>query len=238
MDASTSLSLWIFGVSVVIIASLLGMVATGFVWYHRRLAADAKRWGRQVLAAQEAERRRVAMELHDDVGQRLHATLLAVEGGASTTAATALGEIIARMRTLARELYPPVLAGREFTLALAGLVRSHDRGEAPVLQLTAPESVSLPDDVALALYRVAQEGVVNALKHADADTIRITLHEDADVVTLVVADDGAGIPNPSEVRDSFGLRSMQERMAVVGGTLEVGASMPHGTRLVARVPRA
>jgi signal transduction histidine kinase len=92
--------------------------------------------------------------------------------------------------------------------------------------------------VALALYRVAQEGLINALKHAEADTIRITLEEEANAVTLIIADDGVGIPDPSKVRGSFGLRSMQERMTVVGGTLEIGASTPHGTRLVARVPRA
>jgi len=208
------------------------------VFSQRRVASEAKRWGRQVLAAQDAERRRVGMELHDDLGQRLHATMLAVGRGESATVSSALGEITARIRSLARELHPPVLAGREFTLALAGLVRAHDRGGAPALHLTAPETVSLPDDVALALYRVAQEGLVNALKHAEADTIRITLEEEANAVALIIADDGIGIPDLSRVRGSFGLRSMRERMMVVGGTLDIGASTPQGTRLVARVPRA
>lgn len=216
---------------------MLALVGAVFVWNQRRLASEAKRWGRQVLAAQDAERQRVGMELHDDLGQRLHATMLAVGRGESATVARALGEITTRIRSLARELHPPILAGREFTLALAGLVRAHDCGGAPALELTVPETVSLPDDVALALYRVAQEGLVNALKHAEADTIRITLQEEASAVALIITDDGIGIADPSKVRGSFGLRSMRERMTVVGGTLEIGAAPPHGTRLVARVPR-
>jgi signal transduction histidine kinase len=238
MDPATPSVAWIAIVSSVITIAVVGLAAAMLVVYQRRMASEAKRWGRQVLAAQDAERRRVGMELHDDLGQRLHATMLAVERGESATVSSALGEITARLRSLARELHPPVLAGREFTLALAGLVQVHDRGGAPALHLTAPEIVSLPDDVALALYRVAQEGLINALKHAEADTIRITLEEEANAVTLIIADDGVGIPDPSKVRGSFGLRSMQERMTVVGGTLEIGASTPHGTRLVARVPRA
>jgi signal transduction histidine kinase len=238
MDPATPSVAWIAIVSSVITIAVVGLAAAMLVVYQRRMAAEAERWGRQVLAAQDAERRRVGMELHDDLGQRLHATMLAVERGEAATVSSALGEITARMRSLARELHPPVLEGREFTLALAGLVQVHDRGGAPALHLTAPEIVSLPDDVALALYRVAQEGLVNALKHAKADTIRITLEEEASAVTLIIADDGIGIPDPSKVRGSFGLRSMQERMTVVGGTLEIGTSTPHGTRLVARVPRA
>lgn len=238
MDAPPPLAVWIFTIVGVITIAVIGFAVTLLAWNQHRIAQEAKRWGRQVLAAQDAERQRVGMELHDDLGQRLHATMLAVQRGESATVARALGEITARMRSLARELHPPVLAGREFTLALAGLVRAHDRGGAPALELTVLETVSLPDDVALALYRVAQEGLVNALKHAEADTIRITLEEEANAVVLVLADDGVGIPDPSKVRGSFGLRSMQERMTGVGGTLDIGSSTPHGTRLVARVPRA
>lgn len=238
MDPATPSVAWIAIVSSVITIAVVGLAAAMLIWYQRQMAVEARRWGRQVLAAQDAERRWVGMELHDDLGQRLHAAILALERGEFATVSSALGEITARIRLLARELHPPVLAGREFTLALAGLVRAHDRGGAPALHLTAPETVSLPDDVALALYRVAQEGLVNALKHAESDTIRITLQEEASAVTLIIADDGNGIPDPSKVRGSFGLRSMQERMTVVGGTLEIRASTPHGTRLVARVPRA
>ncbi|MDZ4257148.1 MAG: histidine kinase [Gemmatimonadales bacterium] len=238
MDQSLPAAVWIAVVSSVTTLAVFGLAVVILIWHQRRSAAEAQQWGRRVLAAQDAERHRVAMELHDDIGQQLHAARFAVERGEGATVAVELGRIIARLRDLAHDLYPPMLAARELTIALSGLVRRQSGRGAPPIEVTVPDTVSLSDAAALALYRVAQEGLVNAVKHADAGAIRLALQEEAHEVVLILADDGIGLPDDLKARTSFGLRSMRERMEGVGGTLEVARGTPHGTRLIARVPRA
>lgn len=238
MDPATPSVAWIAIVSSVTTLTLVGLVATMLVWNQRRISAEAKRWGQQVLAAQEAERRRVAKELHDDLVQKLQASVWAVERGESASVSPRLHGIIAQMRTMAHALYPATLAARSFTEALADLVNDFHGAGGVEVHFTAPEVVTLPVESATALYRVTQEALVNAVKHADADTIHVTVEEGAQQVTLTIADDGCGIPTQATTATSFGLRSMRERLDVVGGTLEIAATTPHGTRVVARVPRA
>ena len=236
MDDSTSLIAWILIVSGVTSGALLALLGFVFAWNQRRIAAEARRWGRHVLAAQDEERHRIARELHDDMVPRLHAARLAVERAANADAEAQLGEIATSIRTIAHDLHPPALEYLDLRKALSDLVDRHRNRPGPELELAALEEVSVPGDPAIALYRVAQEGLHNALKHASAGHIRLLLERDPDQVRLVIEDDGTGMPAVRRGKPSFGLRSMRERLGAVGGTLDLDSVIPNGTRLTAKVP--
>jgi hypothetical protein len=121
--------------------------------------------------------------------------------------------------------------------ALLDLVTRHRSPDGPDIELDAAQGITLPNESAVALYRVAQEALTNALKHAAARAIRFTLRGDAHAVTLTIEDDGRGMPPSTEKRASFGLRSIRERLGAVGGSMTTERASPTGTRLVATVPR-
>jgi signal transduction histidine kinase len=237
LDASTPLLAWIVVVSGVTTGAVIALMGMVFAWNQRRLAADAKQWGLHVLAAQDEERHRIARELHDDLVPRVHMARLATERHASAEAEVELGDIATRIRRLAHDLHPPALEYLELGQALADLIARHRSATGPEIVLDAADGIKLPNDASVALYRVAQEGLTNALKHASAQEIHLELRADAAAVTLTISDDGAGMPNSTEKRASFGLRSIRERLGAVGGTLTIEASTPTGTRLIATVPR-
>lgn len=236
MDASTPLIAWIFIVSGVTTGALLALVGVIFAWNQRRIAAEAKRWGMHLLAVQDEERHRIARELHDDLVPRLHAARLAVERDAGADAELQIGQIATSIRTIAHDLHPPALEYLDLRQALSDLVERHRAESGPALELAALEEVSVPGDAAIALYRVAQEGLTNAVKHASASHIRLLLERDQNAVRLVVEDDGTGMPVFPRSKASFGLRSMRERLGAVGGSLEIDSAVPNGTRLTAKVP--
>ncbi|MBA2290891.1 MAG: sensor histidine kinase [Gemmatimonadales bacterium] len=215
---------------------MIALVGFVLAWNQHRVAAEAKRWGRYLLAAQDEERHRIARELHDDVVPRIFAARLAVERTAAADAEAQLGKIAASIRTLSHDLHPPALEYLDLRQALGDLLARHHSGVGPTVELAALEDVSVPGDAALALYRVAQEGLMNALKHASASHIHLLLERDSSAVRLVVLDDGTGMPAQSRAKASFGLRSMRERLGAVGGSLEIDSAIPNGTRLTAKVP--
>ncbi|NYG60643.1 two-component system sensor histidine kinase UhpB [Nocardioides daedukensis] len=195
------------------------------------------------LAAQEAERARIAQELHDSVGQSLTVVLLelkAVAGrvdadaqlsleGTRETVRASLDEV----RTVARQLRPHVLEDLGLRSALASLTtklfseRTHvERGIAPGL----PE---LDDHVELVIFRVAQEALTNVARHAHASTVDLRLSKVGNSVVLLVEDDGLGIA--PGVRGT-GIRGMEERAALVDATLEVTRREGRGTRVRLAVP--
>lgn len=237
MDAPTPLVAWILVVSGVTTGAVIALMGMVFAWNQRRLAADAKQWGLHVLAAQDQERHRIARELHDDLVPRVHMARLATERHDTAEAEAELGDIASRIRTLAHDLHPPALQHLALGDALLDLVTRHRAPEGPDIELDAAHGITLPNELAVALYRVAQEALTNALKHASARVIRLTLRGDAHAVTLTIEDDGRGMPPSSEKRASFGLRSIRERLGAVGGSMTIEHAVPNGTRLIATVPR-
>lgn len=238
MDAPIPPLAWIYILSGASIGLMLTLVGTVFAWNQRRLASEAKRWGRQVLAAQDAERQRIAAELHDDVVHRVGAARLALERSAVADATGQLGEIATILRKLAHELHPSGLGYTDLQMALGELVERGQSLEGPALRLEIPHTSNVTGDVALTLYRVAQEGITNARKHANPNTVTVRLESGEGTVRLIVEDDGTGIAPGVLTTTSFGIRSMRERLLMVGGSLELSAATPRGTRLVAQVRTA
>jgi signal transduction histidine kinase len=205
----------------------------------RRLAAE--RTERERLAI-EAERRRIAWELHDSAKQRLHATHLLVSsllGRVPTEtaplverAAIELESAAAEMDTSLAELHSP-LEGRRLDEALRrraaelvpGGVRVQVTGRAP----------ELPPLVGAHLYRIGCEAITNALRHADATTVEVALHDGAGAFRLAVRDDGRGLPSQPRP-GAHGLAAMESRAATIGARLRVGAAPGGGTLVDLELP--
>lgn len=214
---------------------------------HRRLAARERaheRFAEQVIAAQETERRRVAGDIHDGISQRLVSLSYYLDAvGRSLTAAPEVAtEHLERARELvdvtldeARSaitgLRPPVLDD----LGLAGGLRSLARSLPELEARLDVTDERLPDHLEIALYRIAQEGLQNVLKHAAATAVDLVFAVTDGAAELCVADDGRGF-DPGEDSAGYGLRSMAERIDLVGGTLQVASRPAEGTTVTARVP--
>lgn len=236
MDSSHALLIWVMVVSGLI--SLILILTVGAVlWYHqRRLADQARAWGRHLLTAQDEERQAIARDLHDDVVQRLSGVQLRLNPTSDHGAIALLGEVSRDLRTLARELHPPALSSMSLAEALRDLVALGPEAIAPVITLECDEDVTLPRAETLALYRVAQEALHNMQKHSRAQVATLSLSESAPWVEMQLADNGVGFVASEVEARSFGLRSMKERLALVGGVLTVQSVPGKGTTILARVP--
>jgi len=198
------------------------------------------------LAGQEAERSRIAQELHDGVGQSLTALLLDLGNladgedapdpqrlaRARETARASLDEV----RAVARQLRPHVLEDLGLRSALVALTTDLFAGDAThVDRGIAPGLPDLDETTELVVFRVAQEALTNVARHASAATVTLTLGRRGSWVELEVADDGVGIPAGA---DGTGLRGMRERASLVDGRLEVGRRDGGGTVVRLGVPVA
>ena len=205
--------------------------------------------GSRMLAAQDSERTRIARELHDDLGQQIavlsfdvellrgqRATEVEVERIA-THAAGRLQEIGRTVHNIAHRLHPSRLRLLGLVRALSGMVYELN---SPSLTVTF-EHDNVPDviphDMALHIFRVAQEAVQNAIKHSHGHALTIHLSYRDGRLTLSVADDGAGFDAGSASAErGLGFISMHERLDSVGGSLLVESQPGNGTRIVASVP--
>ncbi|OLT45228.1 histidine kinase [Saccharomonospora sp. CUA-673] len=196
----------------------------------------------RALSVQEAERRRVAQELHDEVGQSLTAVLLGLKRVAdqvpepvraeltavSETTRTTLDEI----RRIARSLRPGVLEELGLTSALKELVSEFDdHSDVTVRGRFDPDLPPLPDNVELVVYRVAQEAVTNAVRHSRAGEVTVSLAPTPDGIELRVRDAGRGMGRAEE---GAGMTGMRERALLVGAALTVHSA--GGTEVRLHVP--
>ncbi len=201
---------------------------------------------RRALAAQEAERLRVAQELHDEIGQTLTAVMIEAERAAAGDPAVAsrtlervaerVHESLQELRRIARELRPEALDDLGLVNALIALCSRVDlQGSLRVRRQLEPGLPALSDETELVVYRVAQESLTNALRHAEAGTATLALAAESGVVTLTITDDGRGMPEqPPPV--NAGIAGMRERALLVGGRLSIDSSAGEGTRVCLTVP--
>jgi len=209
----------------------------------RRLAA-------QVISAQDEERARVARELHDSTAQILTAVILQLGAAARESDSPRLSERIATLReltadaleevrSLSHTMHPRILDDLGLAAALEWLGRqTRDQTSLDVRVSAVAGDAPIPAALASALYRVAQEALRNAVRHADARTVELRLRHEAGATVLEVADDGRGfdVRSAEERRPGMGLFSMRERIALVNGRLVVTSARGRGTRIVATVP--
>jgi two-component system sensor histidine kinase UhpB len=210
-----------------------------------RLESARHEAARTALAAQEAERLRVARELHDEIGQTLTAVIIQAERAAESDPALASRELgrvadavresLDEVRRIARELRPEALDDLGLVNALIALCSRVDEHGPRVRRKLQGKLPPLSPEVELVIYRIAQEGLTNALRHARAGELTISLATTAEAVTLSVKDDGEGMPGkpPS---GTAGISGMRERALLVGGRLTIESQPARGTEVRLVVP--
>jgi signal transduction histidine kinase len=215
----------------------------------RRAEEAAHELSGHLINAQEEERSRLARELHDDVTQRL--ALLAIDAGRQerTQAGSAGGSAMRMMReglvrlsedvhALSYRLHPSILEDLGLIEALKSECERFSRTCSIRLEANAgdiPER--LPRDVALCLFRIAQEGLRNIARHAGAKRAEVRLRRLAGGLELTVEDDGAGFdPTGNRSRISLGHASMRQRVLLLGGKVDIASSPGHGTTIRAWAP--
>lgn len=201
-----------------------------------RLETERRESGQRALHAQEAERRRIASGLHDEVGQVLTGVLLRLDDDETKEA---VRQALEEVRRIARELRPEMLEQLGLVSALTELSRKF--AESSGIRVERRFATNLPplsDDSELAVYRVAQESLTNIARHADASRVEIALQPGPDSVVLRVIDDGQGIPSSDQsvLNGHGGLRGMRERTMLVGGALAVKQGRAGGVEVRLEVP--
>jgi PAS domain S-box-containing protein len=203
--------------------------------------------------ALEAERRRTARELHDELGQSLTALKMDLESLRSglppghpelverTQAMHALLDgTIAATRRIAADLRPLMLDDLGLAAALDWLTHNFSNHTGIATDLVIDDSVAqVPEPIASALYRITQESLTNVAKYAQATTAEIRLERDGDWVQLLVRDNGRGIEAADQdKRGAFGLLGIRERVSLLGGDVAINGARGQGSELCARIPLA
>ncbi|MFJ2394702.1 HAMP domain-containing sensor histidine kinase [Streptomyces sp. NPDC087843] len=209
-----------------------------------RLEQERATSSARVLLAQEAERRRIAHELHDEVGQSMTAILLALKRAADDADGPLRDELLQaqeitrgsldEVRRLVRRLRPGVLDDLGLVSAMTSL--THDFATHTGLRVLRHFDADLPalePETELVLYRVAQESLTNVARHADAERAEVSLRHTDGAVALAVADDGRGI---EAVREGAGIRGMRERALLIGAALDISPAARTGTRIRLTAP--
>jgi two-component system sensor histidine kinase UhpB len=222
-------------------------LVAGFNGMLGRLEDERRRSAIASLHALERDRLRVARDLHDGVGQSLTAVLMAFDrlarGASDDVAADARsGQELTRhaldeVRTIVDRLRPDPIE----ELGLAGALRSlaervARHASAEVVADIAADLPPLDAEGELAVYRVAQEAITNALRHAGARHISLRAAADGTALTLDVVDDGRGLRTGERGEPGHGLRGMRERAVAAGAALSIGPADAGGTRVRLRVP--
>ncbi len=217
------------------------------------LALDQARQKEAQLLRDQAvaeERARLARELHDSVSQSLYSLVLYSGALARLLPADTPAEArdyvtrlerlaqdtLREMRLLVFELRPAALAEEGLVAALRSRLEAVETRAAVQVHLDAPARMDLPPAVEEGLYRIAQEALNNALKHAQATSVRVTLSAGEDNVYLAVRDNGRGFDPTAGHIAGLGLRNMRERAAELGGELRIEARPGQGTVVWARLP--
>jgi len=223
-----------------------------------RLAEGERRFrliSRGVMRLQEAERGRIARELHDGVGQSLTALKMRIElleqsaAGGEGSLARPLAELrelaehtLLEVRQVSHLLRPQMLDELGLAPTLRWLVRSFETrtGMAVELFQEGVEEERVDPELETLLYRVVQEALTNAAKHARTRSARVRLHPDGRRLRLTIEDGGAGfdVEAALAVREEggYGLRGMRDRVQLVGGSFSIRSAAGEGTRIEAEIP--
>lgn len=208
--------------------------------------ARARQLASQVINASDDERARIARELHDSTAQSLSALEMMLMAalneprGVTHARLATMHEIakqaLAEVRTLSHTMHPRVLDDLGLVAAIEHLARRTREQAGVRVWVTSTERGPVPRAVSSVLYRVAQEAVGNAVRHARASDLRVELEVDEREITLVVRDNGVGFDvDAASASGGLGLFSMRERLGLVDGTLGVSSAIGIGTTVHATI---
>jgi two-component system NarL family sensor kinase len=221
---------------------------------HRKTEEKLRQLSLTVLRIQDEERRHVARDLHDTVGQTLTAlkiTLSTLENAVARYPQTAdfftelnglADQALREIRTTSYLLHPPLLDESGFAAAASWYVDGFNKRSPIQVRLELPEGVRLPGSVEIVLFRILQESLTNITKHAGAATVDVLLQVDPNAISLSVRDYGKGISaerlakmNGSGSDVGVGIAGMRERLKELGGRLDIESDST-GTLLKASIP--
>jgi signal transduction histidine kinase len=213
--------------------------------------ARAQLLSQQLMEAQETERRRLARELHDEIGQALTAVKINLQAlqRAPADAVSRLSDSIAivdralqQVRNLSLDLRPSLLDDLGLVAALSWYVDRQSQRSGLAIEFAAePAEIRAAATVETACFRVTQEALTNIIRHAQAREARVELRQRGSELQLAVSDDGIGFDVAAARRRaargaSLGLLGMQERVLLSGGRIDIQSTRGQGTRLVACLP--
>jgi two-component system NarL family sensor kinase len=202
---------------------------------------------RKLMTAREEERRRLAGELHDSVGQGLIVLQLTLEAALAGRSESSIAEGVARTRAqcdalvqevrgIGRGLYPATLESMGLEAALRQLARDFESQTEVVVQWSKHcRPGSMREDVDIALFRIGQEAVANAVRHGQAQRVELGLACPEGEAVFTVTNNGSGFDPDAAKGKGLGLTTMQERAEAIGGTFEIH-SRPGQTIIRVRVP--
>jgi two-component system sensor histidine kinase UhpB len=210
-----------------------------------RLEAERRESARQALRVQEGERKRVARELHDEVGQTLTAMMLQIESLAAKIPESLRDELdelrettrlgATDVRRIAVRLRPEALEELGLHSALSALATSFGEHAGLRIDRRLERVAVLSEEQELVVYRVAQEALTNVARHARASSVELMLARGERDVTLRVRDDGRGLTRDA-LASATGIRGMRERAMLIGAQLSIREADGGGTEVVLRVP--
>ena len=205
----------------------------------------------RLIHAQEEERARIARDLHDDLGQQLAVVGVMLsdlnnkvgkpgsEPEVDQTLETlqdSTSALVDSVRNLSHKLHPAVLEHLGLVVALRRHCSDIERLHHLSVTFSAGDNLRLQPDLALCLFRVAQETLTNSVRHGNARTIRVSLTTTADSVELDVVDDGVGFVAGERTKSGLGLRSIHERVRFMRGSVSVDSRPGEGTKVLVRIP--
>jgi two-component system sensor histidine kinase UhpB len=208
-----------------------------------RLESERRESSGRVLAAEEAERLRIARELHDEVGQTLTAVALRAEHASARAGenepylaelAAIVQDSLEDVRRISRELRPEALDDLGLVNALIALCsRVTEQSGLRIRRLLEAPAVELPPEVELAIYRIAQEALTNVMRHSGATEVDLSLVRENGDLLLSIKDNGRGLP--AQVLEGGGLAGMRERAMLIGGELTLDSRPGLGVEVRLRV---
>jgi signal transduction histidine kinase len=204
----------------------------------------------RLISAEDDERRRIARELHDETGQSLTTLLVGLRAIGDKTGLAEVRAMAQRLREvaahtvddvgrLARGLHPAVLDDKGLVAAARRHVGDFAKAFGVIIDLRVHGSVprGLAPLAQSTMYRILQEALTNVARHARAHAVRVVLKQEGTMLELVVRDDGVGFDSATVMRErgGLGLHGMQERVALLGGSVEIESRRGQGTTIRARI---
>ncbi|HEX6187534.1 MAG TPA: PAS domain S-box protein [Pyrinomonadaceae bacterium] len=218
----------------------------------KKTQAILREYSRRLVEAQEMERKKIARELHDDIGQILTAVRISLQSMQRTCQIAdsariddnivVIDEALERVRELSLELRPALLDDLGLAVALRWYLKRYCERTAIQGEVDSnfDDDMRLPRKLETACFRISQEALTNVVRHAEASHVRINLDRTEHEFRLTISDDGKGFDAAavlaSASAESFGLHGIEERAIGVGGCIEIQSRPGHGTQLIAHFP--
>ncbi len=228
--------------------SILAMAAVVYFWNRQRILRLTRErtvqqnFARQLIASQEAERKRIAAELHDSLGQHLAMISNSAAFGAQTSQKLEEAQVhlhkiseesvqaIAEVREISYNLRPYLLDHLGLTKAINSMLKKvSEATEIEVISKIDAIDGIFPNESEISIYRIIQESLNNILKHAEATKVTVLTKKDGHFVTIKISDNGKGFEIQEDKKGGFGLLGMQERVKMIGGIITLDSEPNRGT---------